>query len=89
MTVPTTNDRCGRMMVRQESTVKIEARLSASETTGRRIAEGKLFECPRGLNRVTTRDCLTKCADPESPCTDRRGPCAIGYVAQMRAAGRL
>ena len=88
MTVPTSNYRAGRLMVRQD-TVKIEARLSASETTGRRMVDGKTFDCTRGLGRVTTSDCLSRCANQDSPCTDQRGPCAIGYVAQMRSAGRL
>ena len=75
-------------MVRQDR-MTIENRISSADTTGKRMAEGKLFSCTRGLGRVTTTDCLSRCADPDSPCTDRRGPCAIGYVAQMRAAGRL
>ena len=88
MTVPTSNYRSGRLMVRQDA-VKIESRLSASETTGQRMLQGKTFDCTRGQGRVTTSDCLSRCADPDSPCTDRRGPCAIGFVAQQRAAGRL
>ena len=76
-------------MTRQESGPKIDALLSSSDTTGKRMAEGKLFSCTRGLGRVTTTDCLARCSDPDSPCTDQRGPCAIGFVAQQRAAGRL
>ena len=89
MTVPTSHYRSGRLMVRQESGAKIESSLSAAETTGRRMVLGKNFDCPRSLGRVTTTDCLSRWVDPESPCTDRRGPCAVGYVAMMREQGRL
>jgi len=89
LTVPTTNYRSGRLMSRQDA-VKIESRLSASETTGRRIAEGKTFDCSRGLGRVTTADCLARMEAQDDPCCEsQRGVCAHGYVAQMRAAGRL
>ena len=89
MNGPTTNYRAGRLMCRQESGAKIESSLSAAETTGRRISQGKNFDCSRGCGRVTTADCLPRYEAQEAPCYDDRGPCAIGFVAQQRAAGRL
>lgn len=101
---PISNRRSGRVMTRQESGSKIESQLSAAETRGRRMQEGKDFACARQGDLINSLECLARYRAHNDHCMDHKlydeqgeaqlypgwggGPCSFGHVAEFRAKTR-